>query len=100
MLKLYVVIRATLGSGLKIAQGIHAFRQFVGDHPHLERRWFEESNNIVCVEAPDLDAVADRLATLGLAVSRFHEPDRGGELTAICAEPDAGRWLSHLRLAS
>ena len=98
--KLYVVLRAALDSGLKIAQAIHVFRAFLGEYPHIERPWHDHSNNIVVLQHEDPEELGEHLEDLGYAVSRFHEPDRGGELTGLCVEPAAWRQLSSLPLAS
>lgn len=98
--KLYIVLAAQLASGLKIAQACHAMRQFVGDHPVLDRFWHQESNNIVCLQVDDLPELADHLEEQGIRISRFHEPDMDDELTAIAVEPKGWRKLSSLPLAS
>jgi len=98
--KLYVVISSKLKSGLKIAQACHALRQFSGEHPIIDKYWFQESNNIVCLQADDVGDLANDLEQKGLRLSRFHEPDMDNELTAIAVEPAAWRHLSNFRLAS
>ena len=52
------------------------------EHPHL----------VVCREANEekLRALAEVLAAEGIRCALFYEPDRGGELTALCTEPVAG----------
>jgi hypothetical protein len=47
----------------------------------------------------DLGKVAADLEKKGVPVARFHEPDLGGTLTAICADDRARRHLSSLQLA-
>lgn len=98
--KLYVILRATLDSGLKMAQAIHAFKAFGLDHPRIEKEWFDASNNIAVLEYEDLDDLAGRLERHGMALARFYEPDRAGELTAICVEPAAKRLVRHVPLAA
>lgn len=97
--KLYIVLASKLSAGLKIAQACHAMRQFVGEHPILERFWFQESNNIVCLQTDDIRGLADGLEADGIRLSRFHEPDMDDELTAIAVEPMAWKRLSSLPLA-
>lgn len=99
MSKLYVVVKATLSAGMKAAQAIHAFKAFGTAFPDVESDWFENSNNIVVLEHFDIDGVAHDLESLGLKLSKFHEPDLDGELTAFCVEPRAWRYLSNVRLA-
>lgn len=98
-MKLYVVVRAALSAGLKCAQAIHAFRQFVGEYPVLEQYWHAEHNNIVVLQHEDPETLAGGLRSMGLRLSEFREPDLGDELTAICVEPAGGRYLSSLPLA-
>lgn len=79
-------------------------RQFTEDFPDLDKHWFENSNYLVCLSAPDLKsltAIRDGALALGLAVSSFYEPDLNNELTAIAVAPsDAARkLLSRLPLA-
>ncbi len=97
--KLYVVVRDTLSAGLKAAQACHALRAFVGEYPVIDAEWHRDSNNIAILEYPDLDGLAARLEQHGMALSRFHEPDQDGDLTAICVTPVAKRMLRHLPLA-
>ena len=99
-MKLYIVVKKTLNAGLKAAQAIHAFRQFVGEYPILESYWHAEHNNIVVLHEDDLLGLEERLRAAGYRVSAFHEPDLDGELTAICVEPAAWRVLSSLPLAA
>lgn len=99
-MKLYVVVKKTLAAGLMAAQAIHAFRAFVGEYPVLESYWHAEHNNIVVLHENDLEGLTSRLEAAGVRLSKFHEPDRGGELTAICVEPGAWRLLSSLPLAA
>ncbi len=99
-MKLYVVVSAALSAGLKAAQAIHAFRQFVGEYPHLEQYWYHESNNIVVLQTDDLPALADDLSGKGLRLCTFREPDLEDQLTALCVEPNAANWLSTLPLAT
>lgn len=97
--KLYVIVKAALDSGLKAAQAIHAYKAFSVEHPEIDKSWFEVSSNIVVLEYDALEDLADRLERHGLALARFHEPDRGGDLTAICVEPQAQRKVSNIPLA-
>jgi len=95
-----VIVKKTLNAGLKAAQAIHAFRAFVGEYPHIEEFWHREHNNIVVLQLDDVPAKAQELEEAGYRLSRFHEPDLGDELTAICVEPEAWRLLSNIPLAA
>lgn len=96
--KLYVVVSSALTSGLKAAQAVHAAIAFWAEHPTIAKPWYSESNNIVVLQHDDVGALADTLNDH--TMSRFHEPDLDGKLTAICVEPAAWRRLSQLRLAN
>lgn len=98
--KLYIIVAKKLKSGLKIAQACHALRQFASEHRHLDEYWYRESNNLVCLHVEDLEGLAGDLEQRGFRISRFHEPDLDGELTAVAVEPAAYRHLSNLQLAS
>lgn len=97
--RLYVVCDEGLPTGHQVAQSGHALVAFALGHPELVRAWHEGSNNLVCLQAPELEEVAAGLERRGLTVVRFHEPDLDGQLTAICAEPAARRHLRRYRLA-
>lgn len=97
--KLYIVVLRSLVGMLKAAQACHALRQFIFLYPNIEDEWFSTSNNIVILEHDDLAGTAVHLEALGMSVARFHEPDRGGELTAICVDPRAAHELRRYPLA-
>lgn len=97
--KLYVVVFAQLSAGLKAAMACHALRAFVGEFPALDEVWYRTSNNVVVLQCDDLVGLAARMDALGLACSRFHEPDRGDELTSLCVEPGGAYALRRLPLA-
>lgn len=60
-------------------------------------------SNTLCLLAVNneetLKALADRATREGFSVSRFYEPDRENELTAIALEPAAKRICKGLDLA-
>ena len=98
-MKLFVVVDKTLSTGLKAAQGIHAAFLFGVEYPVISAYWYAEHNNIVVLQSGALVALAARLEAGGFRLSRFHEPDLDGQLTAICVEPGAHKKLSTLPLA-
>jgi hypothetical protein len=100
MRKLYVVVDSALKSGLKIAQACHAMRSFAAKYPELELDWYQNSNNIVVLEHPDVLSLSDFLQSKGFKVARFHEPDQDGAMTGFAAEPRAWKLLSNIRLAA
>lgn len=97
--RMYVVVRDALSSGLKAAQACHALTAFTFAHPQRTREWFESSNHLVVLQCDDVGTVADDLEGRGFPVVRFHEPDMGGALTAICTDGSARRALRDLPLA-
>jgi len=97
--RMYVVVLRKLSAGLKAAQACHAMTAFTFAYPRQTQDWFENSNNLVVLQCDDLPQIADELERQGLAVARFHEPDRDGELTAICTEPGARKVLGRVALA-
>jgi hypothetical protein len=100
--KLFIIVREDLNPGSQAVQGMHAMRQFIADHPELEKKWFEISNHIAFLGVKDevsLLKMYDRLERKGMKVSSFREPDLDDSLTAIAAEPVAREFLLHLKLA-
>ncbi len=96
-MKLFIIVRSTLAAGLLAAQAVHAFRAFTLAYPAQTAAW-DADNNIVILQHDDLPVLADLLDSLGLAVARFHEPDMGDALTAICLEPAGKRHVAKLKL--
>jgi hypothetical protein len=103
MKKLYVIVRADLPPGLQLAQSCHALRQFAAEHPTLDKEWFEDSNNLVCLQVPNqgaLEALALSMQHDGFkGFSRFTEPDLDHALTAIAVHDSGKSYVGHLRLA-
>lgn len=97
--RMYVVVLRSLSAGMKAAQACHAMTAFTFAHPDSTRRWFEDSNHLVVLHDDDLGKIASDLEKKGVPVSKFHEPDLGGTLTAICADDRARKHLSSLQLA-
>lgn len=95
MKKLYLITRTDLPPGLRAAQLTHASREFIREHPEEERAWFEASNTLALLEAPDEQALVKLLEEArwkGIPAAPFHEPDRGNELTAVALGP-SGKCL-------
>lgn len=66
----------------------------------MTRDWHEQDQILVMLAVPDekwLELTAARLD--GYRTAAFAEPDLGGQLTAVAAEPAARRRLSRLPLA-
>lgn len=101
-MKLYVVVRADLPPGAQVAQSCHALRLFVAEHPQIDAQWYEESNNLVCLQVPDEDGLLklmERVRDARVPLSVFEEPDYDGEATALAIAPQGARWVSSLPLA-
>lgn len=104
--KLYVVVDARLTPGQKMAQAIHAFREFIDYYPDLEAEWYRDSNYICVLEAPTEAHIMD-LCNLanesGIRFAYFEEPHYRDTLwvTAAAFEPGqlTSNFLQHLPLA-
>jgi peptidyl-tRNA hydrolase len=88
--KMTVVVRADLSDAQQAVQGMHALRQFVHEHPDVDRHWFLTSNTLAFLAVPNEEALVRLLAQAadrGSCIAIFREPDRNNELTAACFEP-------------
>ena len=102
MEKLYVIVRGDLPPGAQVAQSCHAMRLFSAQHPEVDREWYEQSNNLVCLQVADEDALLElfeRAQSAEVATSTFREPDFGGSATAVAIGPAGKRLVSNLSLA-
>lgn len=102
MEKLFLITRTDLPPGLRAAQLNHAFREFVQQHPKVERAWYEQSNTLALLEVPNEKALTKLLEDArwkGIPVAFFLEPDLGNELTAIALSPTGKRLCQRLPLA-
>lgn len=100
--KLYIIVRSDLPAGAQVAQSCHAIRLFGAQHPEVDEEWYQHSNNLVCLQVPDLSALlelADQAELGGHLHSVFREPDFGDEPTAMALEPAAWKLVSTLPLA-
>lgn len=53
MLKLFLVTRSDLPPGQQAVQAAHALREFVELYPEEDRLWYERSNTLAFIAAPD-----------------------------------------------
>lgn len=100
--KLFIITRADLPPGARAAQLAHTALAFAFAFPEAARRWHDESNNIVLLEAPDeaaLCALAHRARVAGVPCITFTEPDLGGATTGVALGPTGHRLVSSLPLA-
>lgn len=100
--KLFVITRADLAPGARAAQLTHTAIAFALTFPEATRRWHDESNNIVLLEAPDeaaLCALAHRARVAGVPCITFTEPDLDDATTGVALGPNGYRLVSSLPLA-
>jgi len=102
MKRLYLVVRSDLSPGQQAVQACHALREFVEHYPDTDRKWFDESNTLVLLEASDEKAL---LKLLKKAVRRriscveFREPDFDNAVTALAIAPSGHHLCKRLQLA-
>lgn len=102
MNKLYIVLRADLSPGAKLAQAVHASDEFKAAHPELHRAWYTGANNVAILEAPDevaLERLLDRAGRAALPLAPCREPDLDDSLTAVAIGDAAAKLVSSLPLA-
>lgn len=74
----------------------------MAEHPAVDKAWFEASNTLAFLAVRDeqaLGVLKRRAIDRAVPVAAFHEPDRGGELTAIAIGPDGKKLTRGLPLA-
>ena len=101
-MKLYIITRSDLPAGARAAQACHAMRQWSADQPEEDRTWFEDSNTLVLLEAPDepaLEALLGRARDKDVPHAVFREPDLQDALTAVAIGWKGRRLVSRLPLA-
>jgi peptidyl-tRNA hydrolase len=102
MNKLYLVVRSNLPPGSQAVQACHALRQFIEEHPQIDRYWFDASNTIVLLEVPnklELIRLHKKAREARIPHSVFREPDLRDDLTAIALAPSGRSLCSGLPLA-
>ena len=100
--KLYIVVRADLPPGARVAQSVHAAFQIAHECPALVACWLASSANLVVLEVPDeaaLVALRARAELAGVPASLFRETDLADAATALALGPAARRLVSSLPLA-
>jgi hypothetical protein len=99
---LYVVTRTDLAPGTQACQAAHAAFDFAVAFPDLTRAWHDASNTLVILAVRDeleLAWLCQDAAAGGYRLTRVHEPDLAGALTAAAFEPAAARLVRRLPLA-
>lgn len=79
-------------------------RQFVAEHPDIDKEWFENSNYLGLLSAKDeleLREIIEKAAQAQIQYSIFREPDVDNAITAIALSPGGKtkRLCSKLPLA-
>lgn len=73
-----------------MSQSLHAFREFISQHPELESEWYKKSNYICILSANnefDLNVLIEKCMLHNIKFSIFKEPDYDNALTAVVLEP-------------
>jgi hypothetical protein len=81
---------------------VHAAFDFATAFPDLTRAWHDASNTLVILAVRDeleLAWLCQDAAAAGYRLTRVHEPDLAGALTAAACEPAAARLVRRLPLA-
>lgn len=94
--RLYIVTRSDIPIGFASAQCAHAAFIFARDRWNEAAPWLRDSQWLVIVTVPDemqLEDLSSRAHLTGLIQSRWHEPDRDNELTAVTLAPGRGARL-------
>lgn len=100
--RFYVIVRADLPPGARLAQSCHAAIDYGFKFPEEHRQWHEESNTIVCLKAEDANAIVEiafACQEAGVKHLIFMEPDWDYEVTAIAVAPEGAELLRKLPLA-
>ena len=100
--KLYIVTRTDLAPGLAASQLCHALRQFVAEHPDVDRPWYHDSKFLVLLEVPGREQLAKLVydaARERVPLSLWQEPDMQQEPTALALGPTGRRLVAQLPLA-
>jgi hypothetical protein len=88
---LYIVIRNDLDVGLQMAQACHVTREFTREFPEEP---VGDSLIVVACSPAELAGLGRRADGHDVRWLPFHEPDLGGELTAIALGVRARRLVS------
>lgn len=99
--KVYLVVRADLSPGQQAVQAAHALQEFNMHFPEEAARWHRTSNTLAILGVSDektLEELFMKAVRRGFSSAPFHEPDRGGEMTAVAFGPDAKSLCRNLNL--
>jgi hypothetical protein len=85
-----VITRSDMSPGYQAVQSMHALRQFIAEHPEIDKRWFEQSNYLGLLSVKneqELVHLIEQARHHGICFAVFREPDIDNEITAIALEP-------------
>lgn len=91
--RLYVLVNKRLNSVYGCVQGGHAVAQWLLEHP--QQKW---NNQYLIYLWADIEHWGEKLDSLSIKYSAFHEPDMNGTVTAIAVEDDSGLMFQSLKL--
>lgn len=100
-MKLYVITRQDLSPGQQAVQSAHALQEFNFEYPNLTKQWHSTSNTLAllaCGSEAELEILALKAEYKAFPISRFREPDRNNELTAIALGPEGKSLVRGLSL--
>lgn len=102
--KLYIIVRADLSAGSKLAQSVHCAFQFALEHSNVTNNWMTNSNYICILSAKDEEEIIqllDKAKENNINHSVFREEDLNNSITAIALEPGSNskRLCRKLKLA-
>lgn len=100
-MKLYIITRSDLRAGLLAAQACHAAAAFCLANPVRAEEWRADCNLVVLAthNGDELERLAASAEQAGHEITRFHEPDLEGALTAIAGREELQPLVSSLPLA-
>ena len=91
--RLYVLVNRRLNSVYGCVQAGHAVAQWLLEHP--QQNW---NNQYLIYLWADIERWSEKLDSLGIKYSAFHEPDMNGTVTAIAVQDDSGLMFQSLKL--
>ena len=86
-MKLYVLVKKDLSPGQRVVQACHAVAEFMfkySEDPQVIE-WHNSSNIMVVLGVDELQTWADKLRSIGVIHTIFHEPDLDDMNTALVA---------------
>ena len=88
-----MLVNRRLNSVYGCVQAGHAVAQWLLEHP--QQNW---NNQYLIYLWADIERWSEKLDSLGIKYSAFHEPDMNGTVTAIAVQDDSGLMFQSLKL--